>query len=70
MHPKKTMVRIVSSRDDGVSVDPTGKKSGKGAYLCRTSECIAKARKSNALRRAFDKEIPEDVYGELEKYAE
>jgi predicted RNA-binding protein YlxR (DUF448 family) len=70
MHPKKTLIRIVSSKDDGVSVDPTGKKSGKGAYICRNTECIEKARKAKALKRAFGREIPGDVYGELVKYAE
>ncbi len=70
MHPKKSLVRIVSSKDSGVSVDPTGKKPGKGAYLCRTSECIAKAKKTSALKRSFEREIPGEVYGDLEKYAE
>jgi predicted RNA-binding protein YlxR (DUF448 family) len=70
MHPKKTLIRIVSSKDEGVSVDPTGKKSGKGAYICRKAGCIAKAEKSSALKRAFGKEIPGEVFGELEKYAE
>jgi len=70
MHPKKSLIRIVSSKDEGVMVDPTGKRSGKGAYLCRTSECIAKANKIAGLKRAFEREIPEEVYGELEKYAE
>lgn len=69
MHPKKSLLRIVSSREDGVSVDLTGKKSGKGAYLCRNAECMGKAKKTSALKRAFEREIPEEIYGELEKYA-
>lgn len=69
MHPKKTLIRIVSSKDDGVFVDPTGKKSGKGAYICKSVECAEKAKKTAALRRAFDREIPGEVYEELIKYA-
>jgi len=69
MHPKKSLVRIVSSKEDGVSVDTTGRKSGKGAYLCRNTECIGKVRKTSALKRAFEMEIPQEVYKELEKYA-
>lgn len=69
MHPKKSLVRIVSSKEDGVSVDTTGRKSGKGAYLCRSAGCIGKAQKTSALKRAFEKEIPQEVYEELEKYA-
>lgn len=69
MHPKKSLIRIVSSKEDGVSVDPTGKKSGKGAYICKTNTCIEKAKKISSLKRAFEREIPEEVYGELEKYA-
>ena len=69
MHPKKSLVRVVSSKEDGVFVDSTGKKSGKGAYLCKSAVCIEKAKKISALKRTFEREIPENVYRELEKYA-
>lgn len=69
MNPKNTLVRIVSSKEEGISVDYTGKKPGKGAYLCINKKCVEKAKKTNALKRAFDKKIPESVYGELEKIA-
>lgn len=69
MHPKKSLIRVVSSKEDGVFVDPTGKKSGKGAYICKTTVCIEKAKIISALKRAFEREIPDDVYKELEKYA-
>ena len=69
MNPKKSLVRVVSSKEDGVFVDSSGKKSGKGAYVCKTTACIAKAKKISALKRAFEREIPEEVYRELEKYA-
>lgn len=69
MQPKKSLIRIVSSKEDGISVDLTGKKSGKGAYLCKKTECIGKAQKTSALKRTFEKEIPQEIYRELEKYA-
>ena len=69
MQPKKTLIRIVNSKDDGVSMDLTGKKSGKGAYVCNKIECIEKSKKISALRRAFEREIPGLVYEELSKHA-
>ena len=69
MHPKKSLIRIVSSKDDGVSVDATGKKQGKGAYVCKTKECLEKIKETLALKRAFDRTIPKEVYEELAKYA-
>ncbi|MBN2557369.1 MAG: YlxR family protein [Clostridia bacterium] len=70
MQPKKTLIRIVRSPEDGVCVDLTGKKSGKGAYLCRKAECIEKARKTSALKRALDADIPQDIYKELSDNAQ
>lgn len=70
MNPKKAMIRIVRSREGEVSIDPTGKKPGKGAYLCKTMECIKKAGKYKNLGRALDISVPEEIYTELEKYAE
>lgn len=69
MSPKKSLVRVVRSADGVVSVDPTGKLSGKGAYLCRNSECIEKAAKTGAIRRALDAETSASVYEELQGYA-
>ncbi len=69
MYPKKELIRVVLSKDEGISVDLTGKKSGKGAYICKSSQCADLARKNGALKRAFEKSIPEEVYEELEKHA-
>ncbi len=69
MNPKKSLVRVVRSADGVVSVDPTGKLSGKGAYLCRNAECIEKAVKTGAIRRALDAEASASVYEELQGYA-
>ena len=61
MKQKTELVRIVKSPEDEISLDLTGKKPGRGAYLCRSSECLKKAVKSKALSRAFCTQIPEDV---------
>ena len=53
MKPKKELLRIVKEVDGTVSVDSTGKKNGRGAYLCADSECFAKAKKKRGLERAF-----------------
>ena len=60
--------REMKDKKDGeVSLDFTGKKPGRGAYVCPNSECLKRARKSRALERALDTAIPESVYEEMEK---
>ena len=49
-----------------VSLDPTGKADGRGAYLCADPACLAKARKARRLERAFDRQIPPEIYDMLE----
>lgn len=65
MLPKKSMLRIVRSKEGEVSVDPTGKKSGRGAYVSKSEEAIELARKKNILERQLEAKIPEEVYDEL-----
>ena len=66
MKPKKELIRVVKT-EDGVKLDLTGKLNGRGAYICKNIECFAHARKSNALSRAFEMNIPQEVYEQLEK---
>ena len=63
---KKELVRVVRSKDGEVSIDLTGKKSGRGAYLCKDVRCLAKARKKRSLERALKCEVPPEVYDVLE----
>jgi len=70
MKPKKELIRIVRSQQGEISVDFTGKKAGRGAYICPDSECLKKARRAKALSRAFESEIPEEVYAALEEQME
>lgn len=62
---KRELVRVVRSPEGTVSLDLTGKKPGRGAYLCPESACLAKARKAKRLERAFGVEVPADVYTDL-----
>jgi uncharacterized protein len=65
MKPKKDMIRIVRSKEGEVSVDPTGKKSGRGAYLSRDKEVILQAKKKNTLPNQLQAKIDDSVYDEL-----
>ncbi len=64
--PKSELLRVVLSPDGEVSLDFTGKKSGRGAYICHSVKCFEKAKKSRRLERNLDHEIPEEIYGKLE----
>lgn len=66
MTDKCELVRIVKTPEGEIVLDTTGKKSGRGAYVCRNPECLRKARKSRALERAFETAIPAEVYDALE----
>lgn len=65
--PKKELVRIVRSPEGEFSVDFTGKKPGRGAYICNNLECLAKAKKSHGLERSFKSPVDASVYELLER---
>lgn len=66
MKPKKELIRIVRPPDGEIAADMTGKKSGRGAYICRTGECISLARKQKRLEKAFSCKVDDSVYDALE----
>lgn len=66
MKPKKELVRVVKSPEGEVSLDLTGKKSGRGAYICPDPKCLQAARKAKRFERAFDCAIPEEVFDAME----
>ena len=66
MKPKKELVRVVKTPEGEFLLDLTGKKSGRGAYLCRNTECFKKCRKSKRLEKSFGCRIPDEVYDKLE----
>ena len=63
--PKKEMVRIVRSPEGEISIDLRGKAPGRGAYLCPSAACLAKARKAKRLERTFEVPIPDGIYERL-----
>lgn len=65
MKPKIELMRIVKTPEGEIVTDTTGKRNGRGAYVCRSRECLAKAQKSNALGRAFGERIPEETFEHL-----
>ncbi|MBQ4082256.1 MAG: YlxR family protein [Clostridia bacterium] len=65
MKPKQELVRVVRAADETISLDLIGKKSGRGAYLCKNAECLKKAKKSKKLQRAFSCEVPDEIYDHL-----
>lgn len=70
MKPKKELVRVVKSPEGEISLDLTGKKPGRGAYVCHSKECLQKARKAKRLERVFEATIPTEVYEIMEKELE
>ena len=68
--PKKELLRVVRTADGDILLDFTGKKSGRGAYICRDIGCLKKARKSKRIDRSLEVTVPEDVYDRMESELE
>lgn len=67
MKPKKELIRVLKTPDEEIVLDKTGKKNGRGAYLCNSIECLKKAAKTKGLERSLQIKIPEEIYESLEK---
>ena len=65
MKAKKELIRVIKKEE--VLLDTTGRKNGRGAYICANPECLKKARKSKGLERSLKASIPDEVYENLEK---
>ena len=70
MKSKKEMIRVIRTSEGEFLLDATGRKNGRGAYLCPNSDCLAKAVKNKGLERPFKQAIPKEVYEALEKEME
>ena len=68
--PKSEMIRVLRTPEGEIVLDLTGKRNGRGAYLCRKTACLKKARKGNRIGRELGVEISEEVYDALEKEME
>ena len=69
MKSKKDMIRVLKT-EDAIILDTTGKKNGRGAYVCKNAECLKKAKKSKGLDKSFKMAITEEVYDSLSKEIE
>ena len=63
--PKAELVRVVRSPEGEVSLDLTGRKNGRGAYICRSAECLQKARRQRALERALEQPISDELFEQM-----
>ncbi len=70
MKSKKEMIRVLKTESEGIILDATGRKNGRGAYVCPTLECFRKAVKNKGLERSFKMPVPKEVYESLEKEME
>lgn len=67
MKPKKELVRVVKPKEGDIDLDLTGRKSGRGAYICRSLSCLQSARKARRFEKAFSCKIPDEVYDRMEE---
>jgi predicted RNA-binding protein YlxR (DUF448 family) len=67
MKPKQELVRVVKSPEGEISLDLTGRKPGRGAYVCKSIECLKAARKARRFEKAFSCKIPDEIYDRMEE---
>ncbi len=67
MKPKKELIRAVKSPEGDISLDTTGKKSGRGAYICPNPECFLLARKNRRFEKSFSCRISDEMYDSMER---
>jgi len=65
--PKKELIRIVKNKEGEISLDKTGKKQGRGAYICCSEECLDKAIKTRRIENEFEMKIEEEIYALLRR---
>lgn len=64
---QKELVRVVKTPEGEISLDPTGKMNGRGAYLCKDPQCLRKAQKSKRIEKALSCTVPDEIYNKLEQ---
>ena len=70
MKSKKEMIRVLKTTEDEIVLDTTGKKNGRGAYLCFSRDCLEKAIRTHGLERSLKTAVPDEVYERLKKELE
>ncbi len=64
--PKSVLVRILRTPEGEIKLDMTGKLSGRGAYICKSAECLKKARRASRIERSLECAVPQEIYEKLE----
>jgi len=64
---KKELIRVLRTPEGQITIDATGRKNGRGAYICPNSECLKKAIRNKGIARSLDVSIPQEIYDELQK---
>ncbi|WP_461612746.1 RNase P modulator RnpM [Clostridium sp. Marseille-QA1073] len=67
MKPKKELIRVVRNKEGEISIDTTGKKPGRGAYICKNIECLEKSVKAKRLERNLEGKISDDIFERLKE---
>lgn len=67
MKPKNELIRIVKTPDNNIGIDPTGKKSGRGAYVCKNDKCIEASMKENQLSKALDINVTKEIVSKIKE---
>ena len=70
MKPKKELIRVVRNNEGEINIDLVGKKPGRGAYICKNSDCLEKATKAKRLEKAFETTIDVEIYNKLKNQLE
>lgn len=70
MKPKRELIRVVRSPENEIALDFKGKAQGRGAYVCKSQECLKKAIKSKALEKSLEVSIPDEIYSQLKAQME
>ena len=65
--PKKELIRVLRTPEGEIVIDELGKKSGRGAYICKKAQCLKKAQKSRRIETSLECSIPQDVYQRMEE---
>lgn len=68
MKDKRDLLRIVKNKEEGILIDPTGKKNGRGCYVCKSRKCIELLKKSKKINKVFKQDVDDHVYEELDNY--
>ena len=70
MKSKRELIRVIKTSENEILVDATGKKNGRGAYICPSRECLDKAVKNKGLERSFKTAVPKEIYEDFEQEME